>query len=234
MIHRTARERLLFEAREAAEDVESLEGIRGHTATLERSAHGPARIVRVSHDDAVVSWSFSLEPGEARPDFYPADVPLIPDMRCEMTWDDESGLVVRWREQLDPQQQAKFRENFESFRDRVEEMTGKPLEPGAGVRPEQAKEALASMAFPGLGEVVASRVSEIVAFHEAAGWSLVSGPSSGPVVKARLKQAETERSVIASSFGASVIVLGEDGPGSGESTHDGPTKPRAGLRLRME
>jgi len=55
MIHRTARERLLFEGREAAEDVESLKGIRGHTATLGRWAHGPARIVRVSHDGALVT-----------------------------------------------------------------------------------------------------------------------------------------------------------------------------------
>ncbi len=96
MIHLTARERLIFEARDVAADVEILEGIRGHSATLERSKSGPARMIRVWHEGAVVSWTFSLEPGEARPQFYPQDVPLISDMHCEMAWDDENGLVVKW------------------------------------------------------------------------------------------------------------------------------------------
>jgi hypothetical protein len=234
MIHRTARERLLFEAREAAEDVERLDGIRGHTVTLERSAHGPARIVRVWHDGAVVSWSFSLEPGEARPAFYPNDVPQISDAHCEMTWDNESGLVVKWREQLDPQRQAQFRQNLKSFSERVEAMNAKMMTPDSDLTREQRTEALMAMASPGLEDDVASRIGDIIAFHEAAGWSLESRPGPGPVVKARLKRGDTERSMVATTVGAAVIVLAEEGPDSRGSRNDGPTAPRVGLRLTME
>lgn len=234
MIHRTARERLLFEAREAAEGVESLEGIRGHTATLERSAHGPARIVRILHDGAVVSWSFSLEPGEARPGFYPEGVPLFPDTRCELTWDCESGLVVKWQGQLDPSHQAEFRENLASFSERVGQMKSRGKEAAAGLTPDQIKGVLRSMAPPGLEEAVALRVGEIIAFHEGAGWGLESGPGPGPIVKVSLKRGDTERSVVATTVGTTLIVLSEQVPGSMESHRDGPTPPRVGLRLTME
>lgn len=236
MIHRTARERLVAEAKGAAEHLERIEGIRGHSATLERSEHGPSRIVRVWHNGTVVTWSFSLEPGEARPGFYPPDLPFWPDMHCEVTWDDESGLVVQWREPVDPQRQARFRENLESFKNRVQELTGEPLASGSQVTPAQRREALGVLAGKGQEESLEPRVSEIVACHEAAGWSLASGPSSGPMVRVTLRRGATERSVLASSFGVTMIVLGEEGPGSGESDQHGPgpARPRAGLRLRMD
>ena len=43
-------------------DVWSLEGIRGHLASLEASANGPARIIRVSHEGSEVCTMFTLGP----------------------------------------------------------------------------------------------------------------------------------------------------------------------------
>lgn len=236
MVHRTARERLLAEAREAPEHLERMEGIRGHSATLKCSDNGLARIVRVWHNGAVVTWSFSLEPGEARPDFYPPDLPFWPDMHCEVTWDDELGLVVKWREHVDPQRQAEFHENLESFKKRVAGLTGEPPGSRTRVTPAQRREALGVLAGPGHEGSLALRINEIVALHETAGWKLASDPSSGPMARVTLKRGDIERSVLASSFGAAMIVLGEEGPGSRDSDQNGagPTRPRAGLRLRVD
>ena len=236
MIHRTARERLLAEAREAPEHVGNIEGVRGHSATLERSDHGAARMVRVWHDGSVVSWSFSLEPGEGCPAFYPPDLPFWSDMHCEVTWDDELGLIAKWRGHADARRLSEFRDNIEAFKKRVQDLTGEPLGSGTPVTPAQRREALEVLAGSGHEERLAERINEIVAFHKAIGWNQVSDPGSGPVVRVILKRGGVERSLIATGLGVPTIVLGEEGPGARESVQEqpGPAKPRAGLRLRMD
>ena len=65
-------------------------------AFLEDSQHGPACLVRIQKDGRPIRWSFALQPGEPRPQFYPEDLPFLPDLLCLVAWSDESGLSTSW------------------------------------------------------------------------------------------------------------------------------------------
>ncbi len=126
-----------------------------------------------------------------------------------------------------------FRDKLEGFRNRVEELAGQPSGPGVSRTTEAIKDALGAMVSPGQEDLVSGRVRDIVSFHEAAGWRITSDSSSGPFERVRLEHGEVERSLLATTFGVSIIVLSQGGPDSEESSTTGPSEARTGLRLRL-
>ena len=89
-----------------------LDGIRDHTASIVSSDAGPARIVRVMRGGSEVCWVFSLEIGEERPQFYPTDLPFSTDLPCTVTWDDETGVTVKWNVPPSPEWDSQMKESM--------------------------------------------------------------------------------------------------------------------------
>jgi len=233
MTHRTARERLLFEAKDLARDVLTLDGIRGHSARLEPSPHGPARLIRVFHDGTEVCWTFEMEAGEARPPFYPDDVPLLDRLSASVTWDEEEGLQVRWMMPSNRERIAEImtrlagvdltdaprglgelaqelptktkEERAELWRD-FEQRQGGPLR-------NWTRKMLGDVASRRLPEEVTAAVEDVVAFHEGAGWVVVDrGATEGPSRTVLMRHGSTERVLQAISVvGITMIALSDGG-----------------------
>ena len=72
-----ALKKLLRAASKAPMGTESLEGDRGLIALFEESEVGPARLIRIMEGEENVYWSFSLLPGESKPQFYPSELPFL-------------------------------------------------------------------------------------------------------------------------------------------------------------
>ena len=138
MIHTRACERLLDEAKKAGPDVTVLDGEEGHTASLETSETGPARLVRVMLEGREVCWTFSLESGEERPPFYPSELPFMTDLPCTLTWDGETGLAMTWKFLPSPEWKAQLKERMvrfwetnqfpDGFSDQADQLKGKTKE----------------------------------------------------------------------------------------------------------
>ena len=133
MIHTSACERLLDEAKRAGPEVTVLHGERGHTASIESSETGPARLVRVMREGHEVCWTFSLEGGEGRPQFYPSELPFIGDLPCTVTWDDETGLAMNWKFRPSPDWGPQLKERM------VRHWKTNPLPDGFAVLADQLK-----------------------------------------------------------------------------------------------
>jgi hypothetical protein len=199
MVRRTARERLLFDALKAGPEVTTLAGIRGHTAVIEPSQAGPARIIRVLDGETEVCWAFSLEAGEARPEFYPQELPFIVTLPCTLLWDNENGHHVSWMVPQLPDFQAelgkrlKILEGMEVPEEMVAlstEFPGKSKDEKIAMMRElresipqatsdQMKEAFGDFFTSDLPDTVHHVISEILHFHESRGWT-VSPEKCGP------------------------------------------------------
>lgn len=192
MTERTARERLLEEARSAPREARTLKGGGGHTASLEPSTAGPSRMVRVLHEGREVSWFFAMEEGEVRPSFYPSDVPYLPDLSCTLLWDDETGLNVRWSVAGNRDRIRELREqvrplNPSSVPDRVAEVSGMLEDATREERlrvfqslKDDVRDSIATWAGRLFGDSkpdrlppsVSEAVDRIVGFHRNAGWKV--------------------------------------------------------------
>ncbi len=172
-------------------DVWSLEGIRGHLASLEASANGPARIIHVSHEGSEVCTMFTLGPGEQRPQFYPEDVPFLQEFGSVVAWDKDGGLKVIWSTRRTEAQKTEFKEwmakvDFsampEELRTLGEQMQGKTKEEmkqlmrdSLGNLPESvtdwSKQLFGGALSAGPPDYLDTGLADIVSFHEEAGWT---------------------------------------------------------------
>jgi len=225
--HRTARERLLFEAKDLPRDVLRLDGIRGHSATVELSDHGPSRIVRVFHEGVEVCWTFAVDAAEPRPQFYPDDVPLVGSLSATVTWDDETGLHVTWMPATEDQAAA-FKRRFEAvdrgalqkaLADRAQERRDTTAEgrrePSGDVADGAPSPSAAFLKQALLDEDLSAEaegaIEEIVAFHERAGWKVApDGPAQGPKQHFTMHRGSAERALsVFSALGIATIGLSQ-------------------------
>lgn len=190
--------RLVREAQAAGPDASAIEGEGGFSASIERSTVGPGRLVRISRDGVEVYRTFSLQAGEARPPFYPDDVPYVASGSCILTWAAASGLSVVWM--LPPSEawtaslerglgvleddDAFPQDVLDDFHRRLEgasEADGLRIAADLRARlPRQLldrlDEALGGLFTPAASPDGQAAVSEVIAFHEARGWRRASGP----------------------------------------------------------
>ncbi|MFG1691435.1 hypothetical protein ACGF5M_04705 [Gemmatimonadota bacterium] len=226
MIRRTAREHLLFEALRAGPEVTTLDGIRGHTASIEPSQAGPARIIRVLHGETEVCWAFSLEAGEARPEFYPQELPYIVTLPCTLLWDDENGYHVSWMVPQSPDFQTELEKRLKSLEGMelpegmaalAADLPGKSKDEKIAMMRElresipqatleQGREVLGD-----LPDTVHDLISEVLHFHESRGWT-VSPEKVGPGASQRfsIRSEGRERHFYAmAAMGITVVQLFE-------------------------
>ena len=231
MTHRTARERLFFEAKDLPRDVLELPGIRGHRAVLEPSAEGPARMIHVFDGDVEVGWMLVLEAGEARPPFYPPDVPYVATLSAALSWDDEVGLHVRW---TPPANKARIAEMVQGVKEAglaqapkgLTELAKRLREAPAGDRRrvleslEDDTEPVAAWAKTVFGDPASgahlpddasAALDQIRSFHEENGWEVLDpGSGEGPSRRVRLgRGAEVRELYAVSVVGITMVGLSE-------------------------
>ena len=237
MIHRTARELVLDEARSAAPDVTELSGIRGHRAIFEPSSSGPSRMVRIMHGDALVCWTFALEAGELRPQFHPDDVPYLPYMPCEVKWDDELGLEAEWRVPAAPDKAESIHKavsslDLTSVNERLQalntELDGKsPEERREHLRELRerdpsalgwAEEVTSALKGSGPSDDAVALFEDLVSLHQQAGWTaLPESPGFELIRKIRMQKGQERRRItLMTAFGASKVGLSQAGPGTAD------------------
>jgi hypothetical protein len=229
MSERTERQRLLLEASDLPRGISELPGRIGHSATLEPSAHGGARIIHVSRDGVEVCWAFSLEAGEARPQFYPADIPFVGELSAVLVWDVDTGLHVKW---MVPGYMKRIRE----LRDRVGDLDEAAIPKEVTVMAERMKEAspaerkerfaelnveegspvlawakdVFGESAQGLPEEATRGVEEIITFHEDAGWEVAEGESGSNHRHVEMKKGSAIRRLAAISImGLTTIALSQ-------------------------
>lgn len=88
--------RLVREANKSPRGTKVLEGEEGLSATLEESEVGQARIVRVLKEGEEIHWSFVVQKDEARPHFFPDEVPHVPSASCMLSWHRNTGVSAIW------------------------------------------------------------------------------------------------------------------------------------------
>lgn len=224
----TALKRLLHEAREAPPGTTSLQGENGLTATLEESEFGEARMVRVFQEDREVFWSFPLKPGEEKPQFYPEDLPHLPDPVCNVVWTEKGGLVVFWNPTSSPvpvpllREYASRLEGLEIPPGMEEILTkakavGKETASGLGELLQElappsfmarVREATKGLLGEGLPEEVEAMAAVVRAFLEEEGWALVKAPDApGHFQSWTFSKGTVERHLRAVSLMASSTVL---------------------------
>ena len=168
-----------------------------------------------------------MEAQEARPQFYPGDLPLLPSMDCTVTWDDETGLLVKWSECLTEGGKARFKERVEAF-------TRKAHADADEASAEARKEALGLLMSQDLEDEVDPTIEEVLAFHESAGWTLLpEAAKGGPVRRVTLQLGTKRRTLNAIAAGVSIIVLGESSPNAGTAKQEQSRPPFEGLRLEL-
>ena len=231
MIRRTARERLLFEALKAGPEVSTLDGIRGHRASIQASEAGPARIIRIFHGETEVCWAFSLEAGETRPEFYPQELPFIATLPCVLLWDDGIGYTVNWTVPQSPEWQADLKERLKSLEGMglpegmaalAADLSGKPkdekvammrelLESTPQATIDHAKAVFGDLFSSDLPDTVHDLISEVLRFHESRGW-IVSPEKGGPGASRRfsIRREGSERQFVAMAvMGMTTVHLSE-------------------------
>ena len=216
MTRRTARERLLFEARKVGPEVTGLEGVRSHTASIESSGFGPSRLIRISCDGSEVCKEFSLEVMEDRPEFYPSDVPFFPSLPCTVLWDDEDGVYVKWSVPLSVEETSDFPGRLEVLFGRPEipgkmpPTVGKLEEKAGEERIEIMSEALRDHLESGLPEVALSLVAEVMQFFERRGWTASREVPKRPwAVRVALRGEGRRLELVAMSLVVTLITLTE-------------------------
>ena len=149
-------------------------------------------MVRIERDGEAVCWTFSLEAGESPPDFYPATVPCIADLRCDVRWDVESGLSVSWKvspdedtravlkdraSQMDP---SAFSQEAKDLAEDFRTMSGEERIARMGELRDAMPQAVMDQAADLVGDLLggplpsdaSAAVSAIVDYHEERGWSV--------------------------------------------------------------
>lgn len=229
--------RLVRDAQAAGPDESAIEGEGGFSASIERSAVGPGRLVRVFRDGAEVYRTFSLQAGEARPPFYPDDVPYVSAGSCILTWAAGSGLSVVWM--LPPSDawtaslerglgvleddDAFPQEVLDDFRRRLESASeADGLRIAADLRArlprsllDRLDETLGGLFAPAASPDGHAVVEEVIAFHEARGWRRSSGPddAADPRRTVLHRKDRTREIRDASMAGLVTLALSEPRPG---------------------
>ncbi len=200
MIHRSARERLLYEAQRAGRDVTRLDGIRDHTASIVPSATGPARLVRVRDGGSEVCWIFSLETGEERPQFYPSDLPFSSALSCTVSWDDEAGLAAKWEVPSSPESFSRMKEALALLSEAKKLRVGLPD--------------LSEIFAHDLPDTAAALMSDIVTFHEDQGWNVEAEGGKPPIsIRSIWRLGARKRKLVAmSAAGVTIVELSEQVP----------------------
>ena len=224
--------RLLLAAESLSRDVRELPGKLGHRAVLEPSEHGSARKIHISRDGVELYWTFSLEAGEPRPDFYPSNIPFLDNLPAVVTWSSEAGLMAKWMV-------PGFEERIRALAHRVTEgaMATAPreitemAERMSDRTPEEGKELLQGLRFEkgspaaewvrgvfgepastGLPEEAEGGLKDILRFHEEAGWAVADGESGPAQKRFELRKGTATRQLHAISImGITIIDLSERG-----------------------
>jgi len=222
---------LLRAAAEAPAGSESLDGDQGMIALLEESAHGPARFIRIVEGEKTVRWSFHLLPGEAKPQFYPPDLPFLAGNLTVHAWGDESGLGAFWTS-VPGESLSDFHSEIRPMFDELESTPGiaevaKLLERTGKKRPPEVWEEAVSLIPPsfleaysaaaqrhfgsGVPAELVALADEISDFHDSAGWASGAGKEpSGPSFMRAFRKGTRERTLTTRSFlGVSSITLKE-------------------------
>lgn len=232
MPEQDALRRLIAAAQVADPSVGRLEGRDGLVATIETSDTGAARMVRVHRNGAPIHWGFSIRPGEAKPPFYPGDLPWLPTNFCNVWWSPESGTGVMWvGEDADSPQSPGddamhalggmvSAPEMQAFVARLQEMIGEGKKSEAarhiaemlpaGVR-DRAKRLWEEYLAPKMTDAAAAIVDEVTRYHQANGWEVVPAEAEFPAARRwHLRQDGRERELTASGvMGASMVTLGE-------------------------
>jgi hypothetical protein len=212
---------LLREATRAAPGTVVLEGRSGLVAELQESVNGPARLIRILEGDREVFWTFQLHPGEARPQFYPEDLPFLAGhLIFAASWG-ESGLSASWAN-MPGADLEKFNAEVRPMVEKLAELPGvsqvaellkKPGKGRAAEILEQVQTLIPSSFLDTYSEAarrhfgsevppeLLTRVDEISAFHEAAGWSQIDGEEpKWPSFTRRFQKGEKQRELSIQSF----------------------------------
>ena len=143
-------------------------------------------------------WVFSLETGEQRPQFYPRDLPFNTDLPCTLTWDDETGLSMRWDVPPSPESVSKLKESMARFSEirrptgfagLPERLSGKTKEKRAAVRRELREstpqswieQATAALGGWDLPDAATALMSDLAAFHQEQGWTVEEEKVRSPI-----------------------------------------------------
>lgn len=188
-------------------------------------------MIRVFDGDVEVCWKLELEADEARPPFYPKDVPYLPTLSAALSWDDEVGLEVRWtlpatKARIGEMVQGLKKLGLESAPRELMEMAKRLMAAPSSERKKVfesleddrvnpvaawAKAAFGDVRSAGLPDDAAAAVDRIRSFLEESGWEVLDpGPSEGPSRRVRMGKDSEVRDVYALSLtGITMVGLSE-------------------------
>ena len=221
---------LLLRATQASPDVSRLEGKDGLAASIEHSALGPARLIRVDRS-GIERWrNILVQPGEPRPDFYPTDIPFTARAFCSATWSVDFGLAILWSlpvEQLDiPSREELAALAAPGDSDAADDFVRRFLTAGKEDKLRMAQEVSGLLGEPFMRRIeeafgtvsqeelppeAQALTAEVITYHVQSGWEVSPDPDhQGPGHGWTLTLNERRRELSARSMlGMSTLTLAE-------------------------